>query len=156
MIEKNSALIAKIHTEIDPADDQHRLHPRTELSSRLRCNTDPLIRLCSHVRRTAVPTRGAIANIFAHFVNDAEPVDQRRSGEREHLDNPEPPSPGKCAWCSKPEAAIAPTVQYGMLVGSNAWLHQACPTNWHEARRVKTVAVLAAMRVIKPTDWSDQ
>ena len=156
MIEKNSALIARIHTEIDPADDRHRLHPRTELSSRLRFTTDPLIRLCSHVRRTAVRTRGAIANIFAHFVNAAKPADQQRSGEREHLDNPELPPPGSCAWCSKPEAAIAPILPYGMLVGSNAWLHQACPTNWHEIRRAKAVAALAATRVIKSTDWSDQ
>jgi hypothetical protein len=57
--------------------------------------------------------------------------------------------PRVCAWCSKPDLPLTPTMPFG--VGErHAWLHQRCRDQWAEARRKAAVEALAAIGIRGP------
>ena len=55
-----------------------------------------------------------------------------------------PSTPGRCAWCGKPESPSAVVLPFGTEVGTHAWLHCECWSGWHEARRAAAIAALRA------------
>jgi hypothetical protein len=57
---------------------------------------------------------------------------------------------GRCLGCGEREHAQDPLLPYGVEPTSHAWLHSRCWPTWHEARKAKAIAALAAMGIAAP------
>ena len=57
---------------------------------------------------------------------------------RHHQDT----SPGRCAYCGKPEDVLAEGVLLPFGVKAHAWIHDRCSEHWQAARLAKAVVVL--------------
>ena len=56
--------------------------------------------------------------------------------------HPAPSTPGRCAWCGRPETRRAVVLPFGTRSGTHAWLHGECWPAWHRARQAEAVLAL--------------
>ena len=61
--------------------------------------------------------------------------------------HPAPSTPGRCAWCGKPESRRAVVLPFGTRSGTHAWLHGECWPAWHRARQAEAVVALKSMGI---------
>jgi hypothetical protein len=75
--------------------------------------------------------------------NSSLPIEAEIS---EWLDQHPAPSPsGRCAWCGRLESLDAVVVPFGTVLGTHAWLHPECWSEWHKTRREQAGIVLKAV-----------
>jgi hypothetical protein len=60
---------------------------------------------------------------------------------------PAPSTPGRCAWCGRPESLRAVVLPFGTTSGTHAWLHAECWPVWYQARRAEAIAALRAIGI---------
>ena len=66
--------------------------------------------------------------------------------------NFEPSPPGRCQACGA-LGAVGDTVPFGTERSGHVWLHSVCWRAWHDGRKRKAQAALAAVGVIAPVQF---
>jgi hypothetical protein len=86
---------------------------------------------------------------FGLSTTDAEAVAFERCLVEWLKRNPAPPTPGRCSWCRKEDAAGAALLPFG--VGNrHSWLHRRCWPAWFSGRRTTASMALQAAGIKSP------
>ena len=64
--------------------------------------------------------------------------------------NPVRSPPSRCLGCGQTEHSHEPLLPFGTEGSGHAWLHSRCWQAWHESRKAKAIAALAAMGIVEP------